>query len=209
MNPQPQSFYQLNPCVIEHFRTSKVQLEILDQLDTAGGEASCEDILTGDERIQELAPLEANGIVRRIKGKGRLLQSLEISPTGRAIICSYREWMRHLDNQRLIMESQDYMREVRLQEQAASVVNLAPDGEPLLQVSDPEAKQFMHRGQWATAGLALERFDIKGPQLSKAATRANGLYKIKIERRKNSDGLYVYHLGGLQLLKDAIPDGDE
>lgn len=84
-----------------------------------------------------------------------------------------------------------------------------PTGERLLQASDPEAKQFMHRGQWATAGLALERFDIKGPQLSKAATRANGLYKIKIERRKNSDGLFVYHLGGLQLLKDAITDGEE
>lgn len=77
-----------------------------------------------------------------------------------------------------------------------------PDGS--LSETDPKAKQFMDGGRWVTAEFALERFDIKGPQLTKAATKAKGLYSIQIERRKNSDGLFVYHFGSLQLLRDAI-----
>ena len=54
--------------------------------------------------------------------------------------------------------------------------------EPLLKASDPEARQFMHKGQWVTAEFALKRFDIKGPQLSKAATNLHCAPRLSLPK---------------------------
>ena len=64
--------------------------------------------------------------------------------------------------------------------------------------------------QWCTSAHAKARFDIKGPQLTKAATKAEGLRNVVIDRRRAQVGdgkkgiRYVYHFGSLQLLRDAI-----
>lgn len=74
----------------------------------------------------------------------------------------------------------------------------------LLKESAPEAKAFMAGKKWCTAEYAAERFGINASQLSKASTKSIGLYAIKVARRMNEQGLYVFHRGDLQLLSDAI-----
>jgi len=74
----------------------------------------------------------------------------------------------------------------------------------LLKATDSQASKFMHMKEWATAKFALKRFGITNPQPTKAATRENGLYEIQIQRRKNIDRVYVYHVGDLMRLNDAI-----
>ena len=91
-----------------------------------------------------------------------------------------------------------------LQSPTTEALRQDSDKVKVLKASDPKAKAFMSGKQWCTAEFALTRFGIKAPQLTKASTKEAGLYAVVVDRMKCETGVFVYHFGSLQLLRDAI-----